>query len=808
MRVKRDYGPLESYHYYPEIKFCPHCEEELVRSHPVWSKTIISLNETAKVTNWGYCCARESCPATVYRSAEADGLALKGYNFALDVIVFIGQQRFNQHRNLTEIHSSLGELGVQISSRRVSDFFMTYELLLSATQVDKLRARRCEMIEAGGVRLAIDGIQPQAGKEIVYIFRDVISGNRFAAVSLMLHDHKTLAKEMRKVKDLLDSLDLPLRSIMTDHQEGLIKGIELVWPDVPHQLCQLHFLKALARPIGRQDSALAKKLKKQLRPIKEIERALLNKEESENEGDQDRKEDVVGQLQSSGAAVSVPSCQQAQNMTFNAQKACNDNEDLLLTQAPSIPSELIDKEPLRVEREISNSAHSGEQTQNMSLNDENCLPTNSSESLVPPYQQTPNCHKTPNEGPSPVVVSQSANLRANNLADFLPISEPSELTLALPHSAPNQFLCLDSHDGPIIEPLIGSLTTPLLLAEPTHTPFCHLDRLLPAPSFPQPACDSPTPLSLELRSQNNASLQAIPSSQACETDSLGENFEQTDSDIENIKQTNSISRVPCSVSPGEEAKVQVFLGYCDAIRTLIQLNSLAPFKLAGVDIYEKMIELSESIIRCLSVQEDPILIDIQELLMPVYNFSDTYLTITRRQQYLLAFADLLDVPKTKAGDWCQTGIEVATEFEELLRDLPALAELYPLDSKLLTHFEARSLDWMKGLFYCYEERDSPRTNNSLEQYNHFLKSQRRRVTGQKNVADYLIRHGPLIIFHDPNESSEQILSRFRQVSFEVFKEEYNHFQQANRRSRNSCSYRRNPEKFLTKLEQQYIEACA
>ncbi|MGB0383639.1 MAG: transposase [Ardenticatenaceae bacterium] len=703
MRVKRDYGPLESYHYYPEIKFCLHCEEELVRSHPFLRKTIISLNETAKVTNWGYCCQEDSCPPTIYRSAEADGLALKGYNFALDVIVFIGQERFNQHRNLTEIHSSLSELGVQISSRRVSDFFMTYELLLAATQVDKLRATREEIIQAGGVRLAIDGIQPQAGKEIVYIFRDVISGNRFGAVSLMHHDHKTLATEMRKIKDLLDSLDLPLRSIMTDHQEGLIKGIALVWPDVPHQLCQLHFLKALARPIGRQDSALAKKLKKQLRPIKDIERALNNKEESSESGDQDRKEENVAQLQSSGAAVSVPPSEEAQNITFNAESACNDNEDLLLTQALSTASELIDKEPLRVEGEISDSVPPCELAQNMSLNDENSLPTDPSDLLVPPDQQTPNSHKRPSEAGPPYVVSHSANSRPNNLADSLPISTPSELRATLPHSPPNQFLCLDSHGTSIIEPLTGSLTDPLLLAEPTHTQFCHLDRQLPTPNSAIPASsDLVEQARCEQSSQSNASTEALPSSQAC---------------------------IPDSASPKEEAKRQVLLGYCDAIRTLIQFNSLAPFSLAGLEIYEKMVQLSDSIIRCLSIQQDPTLAEIHSLLTPVYNFSQEYLTITRRQQYLLTFADLLDVPKTKAGDWCQTGVEVATEFEELLSDLPAYALLHPEDSKLLTFFEERSLDWMKGLFYCYEERDSPRTNNSLEQYNHFLKSQRRRVTG-------------------------------------------------------------------------------
>ncbi len=263
MRTAKKFGQIESYHFYPEICNCPDCSQPLSRSHAVWSKTITTMNETAKVSNWGYRCRQESCSNNLlYRSAQADGIALKGYNFGLDVIVFIGQQRFNQHRNLSEIHQQLKKKGVQISQRRVSDYINTYELLLKCSQPDKISAQREQIIEAGGVRLAIDGVQPEQGKEILYIFRDVMSGVRFHAAALLHHDHKSLAKEMRHVDRLLAELELPLRSIISDNQSGIVKGVALVWPNILHQLCQIHYLKAIAKPISQSDSTLAKNLKK------------------------------------------------------------------------------------------------------------------------------------------------------------------------------------------------------------------------------------------------------------------------------------------------------------------------------------------------------------------------------------------------------------------------------------------------------------------------------------------------------------------------------------------------------------------
>jgi hypothetical protein len=266
MRKAKDFGDIPSYHYYPETDHCLHCGGELERSHPVWSKTIISLREVARVTNWGYrCINRETTcpqPQVVYRSAMADGLALKGYNFGIDVIVFVGQERFEEDHAVGKIHQALQEEGVSISERRVTDYITEYEVLLKCTQGAKLKGHRQAILANGGVVLTIDGVQPQKGKPTLYIFRDALSGARFHAVSLWHNDTGSLVAEMKVVDRLLQELDVPLLGVVSDSQDAIRRAVAQVWPDVLHHLCHLHFLKAVQKPVYGEDSSLSKELKK------------------------------------------------------------------------------------------------------------------------------------------------------------------------------------------------------------------------------------------------------------------------------------------------------------------------------------------------------------------------------------------------------------------------------------------------------------------------------------------------------------------------------------------------------------------
>ena len=266
MNTAKDYGEVPSYHYYPEVEWCPYCGSALERSHPVWSKTIISLTEIARVTNWGYRCVNRetTCPQPekVHRSATADGLTLEKYTFGLDVIVFVGQQRFGEHRTLGEIHRALEIRGVPISERRVTDYMGDYEVLLKCAQGAKLETYCEQIIANGGAVLAIDGVQPEKGKATLYIFRDALNEARLHAVSLLHNDTESLVAEMKVVDRLLRKLGVPLQGVISDNQKAIVQGVAQVWPGVLHHLCHLHFLKAVQKPIHKEDSSMAKELKK------------------------------------------------------------------------------------------------------------------------------------------------------------------------------------------------------------------------------------------------------------------------------------------------------------------------------------------------------------------------------------------------------------------------------------------------------------------------------------------------------------------------------------------------------------------
>jgi hypothetical protein len=167
-----------------------------------------------------------------------------------------------EKQTLGEIHAALEEQGIPISERRVADYIEEYQILLKCAHGARLEAYRSQISENGGIVLAIDGAQPEKGKETLYLFRDALTGARLHAVSLWHHDTDSLIAEMEEVQAVLDRLDVAVLGVISDDQAAIRCGVAQVWPDVPHQRCQLHFLKAVQKPIYDADRSLAKELKK------------------------------------------------------------------------------------------------------------------------------------------------------------------------------------------------------------------------------------------------------------------------------------------------------------------------------------------------------------------------------------------------------------------------------------------------------------------------------------------------------------------------------------------------------------------
>ena len=109
MRTKRVFAQMVKRIFHPELEYCLECSSRLERYCTISQRTVITLSQVIEVTHCGYRCPEASCPGRqrLYRSTQADALALPGFTFGLDVVLLVGQLRLGQHQTVDEIHQRL-----------------------------------------------------------------------------------------------------------------------------------------------------------------------------------------------------------------------------------------------------------------------------------------------------------------------------------------------------------------------------------------------------------------------------------------------------------------------------------------------------------------------------------------------------------------------------------------------------------------------------------------------------------------------------------------------------------------------------
>jgi hypothetical protein len=214
-----------------------------------------------------------------YRAEEEGAWALPHGEFGLDVITLIGQLRYGEHRSIPEIHQYLLQRGVRIAQRTVTDLLERYEELVALHLADEDRLLD-RLKHQGQVILAIDGMQPDVGHEVLWVIRDCLSGEVLLARSLLSSTQKDLSALLREVKE---ALPVPMRGVISDGQQTIRKAVAKCLPGVPHQLCQFHYLREAAKPIFEADRHAKAQLKQQVRGVRPIERGLEEQEDSESQ---------------------------------------------------------------------------------------------------------------------------------------------------------------------------------------------------------------------------------------------------------------------------------------------------------------------------------------------------------------------------------------------------------------------------------------------------------------------------------------------------------------------------------------------
>jgi len=212
-----------------------------------------------------------------YRAEEEGAWALPHGEFGLDIITVIGQLRYGEHRSIPEIHQRLVQLGVSIAPRTVSDLLERYEELVALHLADEERLQE-RLKDQGQVILAIDGMQPDVGHEVLWILRDCLSGEVLLARSLLSSTQADISSLLREVQE---ALPVPIRGVISDGQQTIRKAVARQLPGVPHQLCQFHYLREAAKPIFEADRHAKTALKQQMRGVRPIERSLEDQEDEQ-----------------------------------------------------------------------------------------------------------------------------------------------------------------------------------------------------------------------------------------------------------------------------------------------------------------------------------------------------------------------------------------------------------------------------------------------------------------------------------------------------------------------------------------------
>jgi len=250
--------------YNSEIGICPHCREALQpQDYYQWRKTVQHMDGVVYVASRAKECVNPECAyqGQAYSSAAAQMVTVPECTYGLDVIAQVGWWRDREHLNRQQIHACLENEGVQISERQVDYLYERYQALLGCAE--RLDREQLEAVvkERGGMIISVDGLEPEGASEQLWVVREVQIERTLVVGWLPRVNHETLKTLLEPVIEF----GLPVLSTVSDKQGCVRKALEEVWPDIPHQWCQSHYLGHATRPIYEYDSSLKVEMRKTIR---------------------------------------------------------------------------------------------------------------------------------------------------------------------------------------------------------------------------------------------------------------------------------------------------------------------------------------------------------------------------------------------------------------------------------------------------------------------------------------------------------------------------------------------------------------
>ena len=185
------------------------------------------------------------------------------------------------------------------------------------------------------------------------------------------------------------------------------------------------------------------------------------------------------------------------------------------------------------------------------------------------------------------------------------------------------------------------------------------------------------------------------------------------------------SAAPMAAAP---AAAQVITQLVRHTRYLLTLKGRSPFRLAGIEPYERLSNVASVSLDLLAQHYEPRLAQLyQGLQAALAPFAEPYQALHQGAAWLHDIAYILEPVATYPSN----AAEVARQLRDYLDTIQRQPKITPTLKAFGRHLDLVSRSYWPGLFHCYDMPGLPRTNNELE--SHFRDTRRRllRTTGQQ-----------------------------------------------------------------------------
>ena len=235
-------------------------------------------------------------------------------------------------------------------------------------------------------------------------------------------------------------------------------------------------------------------------------------------------------------------------------------------------------------------------------------------------------------------------------------------------------------------------------------------------------------------------------------------------------------------------------------RYLLTLKGRPPFRLAGIETYERLEHVARFSLDLLAARYDARLAQLyQGLQAALAPFAQPYQAFQQGAAWLRDIAYILEPAVSQA----LRGEQVAEQLRGYLDTVRRWPASPPTLDEFALHLDTVSRSYWPGLFHCYDVPGLPRTNNELE--SRFRETGRHllRITGQKGLTQRTLqRQGAWALLPRP-PTEVQILKALSQTPPEDLAQERQRFAEHRQRFRMQSRSLKQTQTQLDQLRQRW-----